>query len=353
MLLGVVLAEGEKNLLTEEPLKEQQLKTVNKAATPKKHEESKEKQYFSFSSAQDFLETLKDDIIQKHRAEEGPLFSKALQSLRSIFSSKETLVFAMTAAIRIIVIVLLFVILWRSSNRFINYYLKRFLTTRKRPDGNSAAFVKTVAPILHSTVHWVLIVITMLLILSEMNVNIMPIIYSFSVIGLAISIGSQTLVKDLINGVLMLFEGNMAVGDFIKIGEHEGYVESITLRCVHLRHKTGELRTIPFSEVNSIANFYREFNMATVKVFVAHEADIIQIEDSMRLIFERFKNSEDYQNNITGGLSLTGVTQVNEYGMILTCKFRVRPDESKNYVSQFTKFLMLDLQSRNIPFPKP
>jgi small-conductance mechanosensitive channel len=258
----------------------------------------------------------------------------------------------MTAALRIFIILVLFIIFWRGANRFIPYYLKRFLSKRKRSDRESAALIKTVAPILHSTVHWVLIVITTLLVLSEMNVNIMPIIYSFSVIGLAISIGSQALVKDLINGVLTLFEGNMAVGDFIKIGEHEGYVESITLRCVHLRQKTGELRTIPFSEVNSISNFYREFNVSTVQVFVAHQADINQIEESMRLVFDLLKVDEAYKNNITGDLILTGVTQVNEYGMVVTCKFRVRPDQSKNYVSQFTKFLMIELQSRKIPFPK-
>jgi small-conductance mechanosensitive channel len=171
-------------------------------------------------------------LFKKKNQQKSTLFSQSLNNLQKI-TNKKNLILLIAGFIRIALIVTIFLFLWKTSNHFVNEYLSRIYLKRQKISNKAKnnIFLKTITPILQSIVHWVLIIIVILLILSELNFNIMPIIYSFSVLGLAISIGSQALVKDLINGVLTLFEGNMAVGDFIKIGTNEGYVESMNLSC--------------------------------------------------------------------------------------------------------------------------
>jgi len=132
----------------------------------------------------------------------------------------------------------------------------------------------TLIPLLQSISKYVIYFIAGVMVLRELGVDTTAIIASAGVVGLAIGFGAQSLVKDVLSGVFLLFEGIISVGDSVNIGEHSGTVEVIGLRNIHLRKYSGELRVIPYGEVASFGNFNKGYMRAIVKVGVAYEQDV-------------------------------------------------------------------------------
>ncbi len=266
------------------------------------------------------------------------------------WSTQDNLLFVVKALLRIFLILVIYITLQKMISHFVTYYTQKITEIRngKHSQSTTLAVIKTVTPIIRSTIHWILIVLATLLILSELNINIMPIIYSFSVIGLAISIGSQTLVKDLINGIMTLFEGNMAVGDVVTIGNFKGTVESISLRCVHLRHSTGELQTIPFSEVNHVMNHSRDYNMAMVEFNISYQTKLHHVEQALEETYHQMKENPEYAPYIEGELKRIGIEKLGDWGAKIQTSIKTKPDPSQVFLHEFYRVLLAELQKRNI-----
>lgn len=111
---------------------------------------------------------------------------------------------------------------------------------------------KTVRSFLKNIADGFLFFVAVLMILSQFSVNILPILTGASVLGLAISFGAQTLIKDLISGFFILMEDQFNVGDYVKIGNFEGEVYKLTMRLTVLKDKKGNLTYIPNSQINSV-----------------------------------------------------------------------------------------------------
>jgi len=114
----------------------------------------------------------------------------------------------------------------------------------------------------------------LLMLLSTFGVDITPLLASAGVAGLAVSLGAQSLIKDLIGGILILVENQFAVGDMVQIGTVVGEVERITLRATHVRDVNGYLYVVPNGEVRIVANQNRDWSRAMVDIGVAYEADL-------------------------------------------------------------------------------
>ena len=147
---------------------------------------------------------------------------------------------------RLGVIFLIFAVMWKIINRFTSRFVGSIIKGSYTPQrqAHAQALAKTAGPILNSILHWVLICITLLIVLAEIGVDIMPIIYSFGVLGLAISIGAQTLVKDIISGILTLFEGIVSVGETVQVNGSIGTIEGMSLRSIEFRHGNGTMQII-------------------------------------------------------------------------------------------------------------
>jgi hypothetical protein len=137
-----------------------------------------------------------------------------------------------------------------------------------------SARVRTLLPLLRNAVMVLLITVVSLVTLSEFGVNIAPLLAGAGVIGLAIGFGSQTLVKDVITGLFILFEDTISVGDVVDVGNgHSGLVGAITIRTIKLRDMAGGVHSIPFSQVNSVLNMTKDFSYYVLDIAVAHGED--------------------------------------------------------------------------------
>jgi moderate conductance mechanosensitive channel len=128
---------------------------------------------------------------------------------------------------------------------------------------------KTAAKLFRSVGRAVLVVVTVLLVLGQLGFNIGPLLASAGVVGLAVSFGSQSLVRDFVTGFFLQLEHQFALGDVIRIGAFEGTVENITLRLVYLRDASGALHIIPNGQITQVTNMTRAWGRVAVDVEVA------------------------------------------------------------------------------------
>ncbi|MEO6529085.1 MAG: mechanosensitive ion channel family protein [Gemmatimonadaceae bacterium] len=127
---------------------------------------------------------------------------------------------------------------------------------------------KTAAKLFRNMARALLLVITALLVLSQLGFNMSPLLASAGVAGLAISFGSQSLVRDYVTGFFLQLEHQFALGDVIRIGGVEGTVENITLRLVYLRDANGALHIIPNGQIAQVTNLTRSWGRVAVDVEV-------------------------------------------------------------------------------------
>ncbi|HKH91256.1 MAG TPA: mechanosensitive ion channel family protein [Gemmatimonadaceae bacterium] len=128
---------------------------------------------------------------------------------------------------------------------------------------------KTSAKLFRSVGRAVLVVVTVLLVLGQLGFNIGPLLASAGVVGLAVSFGSQSLVRDFVTGFFLQLEHQFALGDVIRIGTFEGTVENITLRLVYLRDASGALHIIPNGQITQVTNLTRAWGRVAIDVEVA------------------------------------------------------------------------------------
>lgn len=131
--------------------------------------------------------------------------------------------------------------------------------------------IRTLNSLLTNIVRWLTAFVGLVIVLRELGVDVQAVLVSAGVLGLAIGLGAQTLVRDIITGFFLLFEGLVGVGDVIETGAHTGTVEAIGLRVTKLRMFNGALRVIPNGQLTEFANYSRGWARAIVDVGLSSE----------------------------------------------------------------------------------
>ena len=137
------------------------------------------------------------------------------------------------------------------------------LSTIDDERGPGIAAAGAVLPLLRAAFAVVIGVLAVLLVLSRLGVDTAPLIAGAGVFGLAVSFGSQSLVRDIISGLFYMWDDAFRVGEYIDTGRLKGTVETLGIRSVKLRHQNGPLHTIPYGQLGAVTNLSRDF--ATIK----------------------------------------------------------------------------------------
>ncbi|MHA2857797.1 mechanosensitive ion channel family protein [Paenibacillus lautus] len=184
----------------------------------------------------------------------------------------------LSSGIRVIIIFILTRLVIRVVYKMIDQFLLR--QEKSRIQVNSRRFV-TVGELLKNVTSVVCNFVMILIILSEFNFKLGPLLAGAGVLGLAIGFGAQSLVKDVITGFFIIFEDQFAVGDVIKSGEYRGTVEMIGLRTSRVRGLNGETYIIPNGMITSVTNYSLSNSLAIVDLPVKNDQ---QVKDTITLI---------------------------------------------------------------------
>jgi moderate conductance mechanosensitive channel len=206
------------------------------------------------------------------------------------------------------------VILWEATNVALQVYLDGLA---QQGAAIRAARLRTIVPLLRNTLLITLMVLTALTVLSEVGVNIGPLLAGASIFGVALGFGSQKLVQDFITGIFLLVENAMHVGDTVTVGGLAGVVEDVSIRTIRLRAADGSLHLIPFSSVSTVTNSNRGIGNAAVAVTVDCDEDSDRVGAVLTKIVQEMRRDRAFANGMLSDLQLWGVDRVDGVTMTL------------------------------------
>ncbi len=215
------------------------------------------------------------------------------------------------------------------------------------------ARVRTLFQLFRNAFTVVIIVMAALLALSEVGIDIGPLIAGAGVVGLAISFGAQTLVKDIITGAFIQIENAINEGDVVTVGGITGVVERLTVRSVRLRDLDGTTHIVPFSSVDMVSNFMREFSYHVALVGVSYDTDIKTAKAAMEEAFDRLRKG-GYDGQILGDLEMHGVTEFADSSVNIRARIKTTPGDQWSTGRAYNEFIkeVFDEWGIEIPFPQ-
>jgi small-conductance mechanosensitive channel len=195
-----------------------------------------------------------------------------------------------------------------------------------------AARLRTFQPMLRTALLCLIVTVVGLTTLSEIGVNVAPLLAGAGIVGIAIGFGSQKLVQDLITGLFLLLENTVQVGDNVSVSGLSGTVENVSIRTIRLRAGDGSVHIVPFSAVTTITNSSRGAGNAAVSVNVSYKEDTDRAGQILKDIVAEMRREAEYRQAIRGDLELWGVDKVD--GSMVSIVGQIRCTDSGRWPVQ-------------------
>ena len=213
---------------------------------------------------------------------------------------------------------------------------------------------QTLLPLIRKVVLVVLCVVVGLTVLSELGINIAPLLAGAGVVGLAVGFGAQTLVKDVITGLFILIEDTVSVGDYVTLGGHEGTVEALSIRSIRLRDPSGTVHTVPFSDVTSVINYTREFAFAVMQIGIGYGEDTDRVSTVIEEVGAELRRDPELAPSILEDLVVQGVDRFDDSAVVIKAKIKTAPGWQWAVRRAFNRLLKqrFDAEGIEIPFPQ-
>ncbi|WP_159349434.1 mechanosensitive ion channel domain-containing protein [Roseomonas harenae] len=213
-----------------------------------------------------------------------------------------------SAAIVLLVAGLLAVLIWEGVNSWID---REIAGMSARGEYARAARLRTLLPLMHSTLLVVIVLIVGFTALSQLGVNIAPLLAGAGILGVAVGFGSQKLVQDVITGIFLLLENTMQVGDWVTVSGLSGSVENLSIRTIRLRAGDGSVHVIPFSSVTTVTNTNKGIGNAAVSVTVNFAEDPDRVGSVLKEIGAGMREDPAFKDQILDDFALWGVDKVD------------------------------------------
>ncbi len=223
--------------------------------------------------------------------------------------------------IRILLILLFSAVGWTLLASLIENRLVSDIHGRPLP----SARARTLLTLFRNALAVIISTITVMIVLSEIGVNIAPLLAGAGALGLAISFGSQTLVKDIITGVFIQFENGMNTGDLVTIGAITGTVERMSIRSVGVRQDTGAYHIIPWSSITTFANFVRGIGSFVANYDVSRIEDVDQANKALKAAVEELMERPEMRALVIGEPYFAGLVGLTNTAFTLRVTFTTQP----------------------------
>ncbi len=256
------------------------------------------------------------------------------------------------AGLRVAVILLLSWLLLRYSGKAIRA-LKSFLMERAADNSDEVKRIDTLGRVFRYLTSVAIVLVTGMLVLSEVGISIAPILATAGVLGIALGFGAQSLVKDYFAGFFLLLEDQVRQGDVVQVAGKGGLVEEVTLRYIRLRDYDGHVHFIPNGAIDTVTNLSRGHAYAVLDVGVAYREDVDQVMVVMQEVAEGLRSEPAFATRILEPLEMAGVDRWEDSALIIRCRFKVQPLEQWGVRREYLRRLKqaFDRAGIEIPFP--
>jgi small conductance mechanosensitive channel len=226
----------------------------------------------------------------------------------------------------------------------------------REPDGTPrerSARLLTLLPLLMNTVRLVLTLLLVLTVLSELGVDIGPLLAGAGVLGIAVGFGAQSLVRDVITGVFILLEETITIGDIVTLGAHTGVVEKMTIRTIRLRDISGNVHTLPYGEVSTILNYSEDYAYALLDVGVAYRENTDEVVEVLKGVAEELAADAAFAPDLSGGFEVMGVDALADSSVTIRVRQRTRPGMQWRIKRELLRRIKLRFDELGIEIPFP
>jgi small-conductance mechanosensitive channel len=239
---------------------------------------------------------------------------------------------------------------WEATNAAIERHLAHLSRDAKAA---RSARVRTLLPMLRTALMITILIVVAFIFLTEIGVNVAPLIAGAGVVGIAIGFGSQTLVRDVITGIFLLFEDAVAVGDVVQVGGLSGVVEQLSIRSIKLRALDGSLHIIPFSAVTTVTNMTRDFSFAVIDVSIAYGEDTDRVTDVLRDVATEIREDVKWRPVIRDDLDILGVERLGDSGVIIRIRLKTDPSQRWSVARELNRRIKRRFDELGIEIPYP
>ncbi|KAG0163896.1 hypothetical protein DFQ30_010809 [Apophysomyces sp. BC1015] len=255
-----------------------------------------------------------------------------------------------SALATILIAALVAVLIWELANVGAERRLERWTAAG---DVIRAARLRTLLPMLRTTLLIAILMVVGFTALSQIGVNTGPLLAGASIFGVALGFGSQKLVQDFITGIFLLMENAMQVGDWVTVAGVSGSVEYLSIRTVRLRGSDGSLYTVPFSSVTTVNNTNRGIGNAAVKVVIAAGADVPYAIQTLVDIGAELRSDDTFKDGILSNFSFWGIDQVDGASITLVGQIACRDTRRWPVQREFNRRILERFTERGIELANP
>jgi small conductance mechanosensitive channel len=258
--------------------------------------------------------------------------------------------------LRVSIIALITYVLIRLSYVIINRFTSGFVSSNllsPRANRRMQLRVTTVSRVSKSIVTIIWLTVGFITALSVIGINVAPLLAGAGILGLAISLASQNLIKDAINGFFIILEDQYAVGDVIDVGGIGGLVENINLRITQVRDGEGRLITIPNSEIKIVANLSSQWSRADLNIPVAYHTDIDKALHLIHKVAEEICQDDNWREQIIESPQILGVENFADRGILIRVWIKTEPLKQWEVGREFRRRIKVAFDRAEIPIPPP
>ena len=258
---------------------------------------------------------------------------------------------AATTLLRVILIIVAAWVLIAVLQRAIRTLRERIAS--RMDDRESAQRAETLGRVFRYLASVVVSLIAGMLVLSELGVSVAPILGAAGGVGLAVGFGAQSLVKDFFTGFFILLENQIRQGDVVKIGDHAGSVEVVTLRYVQLRDYDGNVHYVPNGHISTVINMTRGFSNAVMDIGVAYRENVDEVMAVMRKVAANLQQDPAFRLKILAELEIAGVESLADSAVVIRCRFRTLPLEQWGVKREYLRRVKAAFDEHGIEIPYP
>jgi len=198
-----------------------------------------------------------------------------------------------------------------------------------------------------------LLTMTVMIVLAEIGINIGPLIAGAGVLGLAIGFGAQKLVQDIITGIFIQVENAMNTGDVVTVGGITGTAERLSIRSVGIRDLSGTYHVVPFSSVDTVSNYMREFGNHLGEYNIAYRENIDEAIEQLQLAYEALKDNTEHGHKLLAPLDVAGVTTLGDSGVTIRIIIKTTPGDQWGVGRAYNRLVKMHFDAAGIEIPFP
>lgn len=267
--------------------------------------------------------------------------------------SSETWVQTWQTALIVVIAVVVWVLARWLIHRWSDRLQRRLTATGELRDRAKAQRLNTIGQTMSILTFILVASVAIVTILGVWGVPLGPLIASLSVVGIAIGIGAQDLVKDVIAGVFVLVEDQYALGDVVQLAGVSGTVEEIRLRTTVLRDLDGSIHHVPNGEVRVATNLTHEYSRVVVDLSVAYEESVDRALEVIGKMAEEFATDPEWSSAVVDDPKVLGVDALGDSGVVIRVLFATDPDMRWNVKREFLRRAKNGLDAAGIEIPYP